>query len=236
MGHGCKIENTCMLPSYFLAFLPWQQLPPPKRTSPALTFKTRCASFAHTIGFVIITRDRDTGLVYPDPTDGRVRIKYTTSRFDANNLVDGVIAAAKIAWVCGAREVYSMHPDLAPFVRPKQLTTAENDDSEQDGAEAIDKEFDAWLARLRHLGIDTPDPCTIASAHQMGTCRMSATPRNGVVDPRGRVWGTDEGLWVADASVFPSASGVNPMVSTMAIAEWVSRGVSAELRRAREGK
>ncbi len=54
---------------------------------------------------------------------------------------------------------------------------------------------------------------------------MSASAKAGVVDPKGRVWGVDQGLWVADASVFPSASGVNPMVTNMAIAEWVSRGI-----------
>jgi choline dehydrogenase-like flavoprotein len=59
----------------------------------------------------------------------------------------------------------------------------------------------------------------------MGTCRMSAKEKDGVVDPQGKVWGT-EGLYVTDASVFPSASGVNPMVTNMAISDWVSRGIA----------
>jgi choline dehydrogenase-like flavoprotein len=63
----------------------------------------------------------------------------------------------------------------------------------------------------------------------MGSCRMSAKAKDGVVDARGRVWGT-EGLYVADASVFPSASGVNPMVTVMAIADWIAKGVCEELR------
>ena len=63
----------------------------------------------------------------------------------------------------------------------------------------------------------------------MGTCRMSAKAKEGVVDPRGQVWGT-EGLYVADASVFPSASGVNPMVTTLAIADWIGKGVCEDLR------
>lgn len=62
----------------------------------------------------------------------------------------------------------------------------------------------------------------------MGTCRMSATSKSGVVDPRGKVWGVDDGLYVADASVFPSASGVNPMVSVMGLADWISSGVIKE--------
>jgi choline dehydrogenase-like flavoprotein len=53
---------------------------------------------------------------------------------------------------------------------------------------------------------------------------MSGAPRSGVVDVRGKVWGI-EGLYVADASVFPSASGVNPMITTMAFGEWIGRRV-----------
>ena len=63
----------------------------------------------------------------------------------------------------------------------------------------------------------------------MGTCRMSARAADGVVDPRGRVWGATD-LYVADASVFPSASGVNPMITNMAIADWITQGVDRDLR------
>lgn len=46
---------------------------------------------------------------------------------------------------------------------------------------------------------------------------MNADPSLGVVDARGGVHGV-EGLIVADASVFPLASGVNPMLTIMALA------------------
>jgi choline dehydrogenase-like flavoprotein len=46
---------------------------------------------------------------------------------------------------------------------------------------------------------------------------MHADPTFGVVDARGRVHGV-EGLVVADASVFPLSSGVNPMLTIMALA------------------
>jgi choline dehydrogenase-like flavoprotein len=35
------------------------------------------------------------------------------------------------------------------------------------------------------------------------------------------------GLWVADASTFPTATGVNPMITTEAIAYMVAKGVAA---------
>ncbi|KAF7503097.1 hypothetical protein GJ744_004306 [Endocarpon pusillum] len=247
-GHGCKIECQTAVPTYILPMYPWQQpASSSSNISPALAFKTRCASFHHTIAYVVIARDRDTGSVYPDPTDGRIRIKYTTSRFDTNNLVEGVIAAAKIAFAMGAEEVSTMHPDLPIFVRRtpqhERSTASENGIAATAAAAAAAGEsmdeginnpaFQDWLALIRRTGISTPDPCLVGSAHQMGTCRMSADAKNGVVDARGKVWGVDEGLYVADASVFPSASGVNPMVTNMGIAEWISRGI---VREGKEGK
>jgi len=48
------------------------------------------------------------------------------------------------------------------------------------------------------------------------------------VDPSGRVWGT-QGLYVADTSVFPQASGVNPMITGMATARGIARGLAKHL-------
>lgn len=59
---------------------------------------------------------------------------------------------------------------------------------------------------------------------------MSKSEALGVVDQTGKVWGT-EGLYVADASVFPSASGVNPMITNMALSDWISRALSEKMRR-----
>jgi choline dehydrogenase-like flavoprotein len=57
---------------------------------------------------------------------------------------------------------------------------------------------------------------------------MSTTPESGVVDPTGKVWEVDN-LYVADASVFPSASGVNPMVTIMATADHIAWEVAKSL-------
>ena len=43
---------------------------------------------------------------------------------------------------------------------------------------------------------------------------MGINPSNSVVNPRGKVWQVNN-LYVADASVFPTSLGVNPMVSNM---------------------
>jgi choline dehydrogenase-like flavoprotein len=53
--------------------------------------------------------------------------------------------------------------------------------------------------------------------HPLGTARADARPDHGVVDGRLAVHGID-GLYVADGSVVPSALGVNPQLTIMALA------------------
>jgi hypothetical protein len=204
-GHGVKLEATNMVPSACLMWVDWKS---------AMQYKIDAAKLKHMVGYISIARDRDTGRVYPDPVDGRVRFSYQTSKFDQKHVLEGVIALAKIQYVEGAQEIFTVIPNMRPFVRDPSMPAG-------DGIN--DPEFQTWIQDIRNMGLPSPESVYV-SAHQMGTCRMSAKEKDGVVDPRGAVWGT-EGLYVADASVFPSASGVNPMVTNMAISDWISRGI-----------
>ena len=73
------------------------------------------------------------------------------------------------------------------------------------------------------------------SAHQMGTARAGADAGSHPCDPDGRVRVSGAvgarvvtGLYVADASLFPTAAGVNPVITTMLLARRVARTVLAE--------
>jgi choline dehydrogenase-like flavoprotein len=57
---------------------------------------------------------------------------------------------------------------------------------------------------------------------------MGTGPRDSVVSEEHQVWGSP-GLYVADASTFPSASGVNPMLTIMGIAHRAAGIVAAKL-------
>ena len=172
-----------------------------------------------------VVRDRDSGRVYPDPVDGRVRIAYTPSAFDKRHALEGVLGMCKIMFVMGALEIWPTQSDIPVFTRDL--------DADPDDCLGINEpRFQSWLQGFRKKGLSHP-ATGWGSAHQMGTCRMSSEERKGVVDPKGAVWGT-EGLYLADASVFPSASGVNPMVTNMAISDMISRGVARGLREEKE--
>ena len=62
---------------------------------------------------------------------------------------------------------------------------------------------------------------------------MGADPRTHPVDLDGRVRASDHddrpvpGLYVGDGSLFPTGIGVNPMITVMALARRVARGILA---------
>ncbi|KAF2827912.1 long-chain fatty alcohol dehydrogenase [Ophiobolus disseminans] len=209
-GHGAKLEATNMIPSSWLIWLDWRG---------GLQYKLDAARLRHMAGYISIARDRDTGRVYPDPIDGRVRFEYHPSKFDKQHILKGLLALAELQYVAGASEIFTVLPGMRPFIRDPSLPAS--------GDGINDPVFQAWLNEIKAKGFPSPESVFV-SAHQMGTCRMSSARRDGVVDPQGRVWGT-EGLYVTDASVFPSASGVNPMVTNMAISDWISRGIAEGL-------
>jgi choline dehydrogenase-like flavoprotein len=91
------------------------------------------------------------------------------------------------------------------------------------------------------LGFDfSPNRGTVFSAHQMGTARMGSNPVDHACDSFGRVransrpkltdrhGGIIKGLYVADGSLFPTAIGVNPMITILALAKRVARTVLSD--------
>ncbi|MEO1202007.1 MAG: GMC family oxidoreductase [Pseudomonadota bacterium] len=75
-------------------------------------------------------------------------------------------------------------------------------------AEAL---FDAVGARAYHPA------ATGAATHNMGTCRMSADPDEGVVNSFGQAHEAPN-LFVSDGSVFPTATAENPTLTIVALA------------------
>ena len=181
--------------------------------------------------FISVARDRDEGRVYADP-DGMPILDYTPSAHDRASILAGLVATAKLCYIQGAREIWPFINGVPSFVRKQpppppsnpnpDPATGDDDDGNVVDQGINDPEFAAWIKLLERADNAPVSGGVFSSAHQMGTCRMSSHVGDGVVDPRGRVWGTED-LVVADASVFPSASGVNPMVTNMAISDWIAR-------------
>jgi hypothetical protein len=188
--------------------------------------KLQALNYNHMATFISLTRDRDTGSVFEDPASGVPRINYDTSDYDAAHTLEGIKALAKIGYVTGAKIISPHLPGIRPFI-PEKANVDEVNASGKD-PEFADADFAEWLRHVEQVG-NKPPVANWTSAHQMGTCRMSATRSGGVVDATGKVWDKDN-LYVADSSVFPSASGVNPMLTIFTVVDHLSRGISEGLK------
>ena len=81
---------------------------------------------------------------------------------------------------------------------------------------AMGREADPWPKALR------------GARHHMGTTRMHADPRRGVVDADGRVHGVAN-LYVAGSSVFPTSGAANPTLTIVALALRLARHLGNRL-------
>ncbi|HET8566603.1 MAG TPA: GMC family oxidoreductase [Solirubrobacterales bacterium] len=154
--------------------------------------------FGHVGSIGVHLSDRSQGRVALG-NDGALRASYKLSREDADRIAFGIARAAEVHFAAGATEVY---PNIPRFGVLKRGDLAA---------------FEA--ARLR------PSELRLEAFHPMGTARISTDPRQGVCAPDGSVRGT-QGLYVADASLFPTSVGVNPMMTIIAFAKQVSRAIA----------
>ena len=91
------------------------------------------------------------------------------------------------------------------------------------GVQGAVRIFEVAGAR-RVVRIDSP----LYSFHQMGTARMGATADVSACDEEGALWDWRD-VVVCDGSAFPSASGVNPMITISALAHMNARALAARL-------
>jgi choline dehydrogenase-like flavoprotein len=73
------------------------------------------------------------------------------------------------------------------------------------------------LGRLDHPDEPFTDHLYTDASHHIGTARMSAHPRDGVVDPDGAVHGVGN-LFIAGSAVFPTSGHANPTLTIVALA------------------
>jgi long-chain-alcohol oxidase len=66
------------------------------------------------------------------------------------------------------------------------------------------------------------------SFHQMGTARMGGSQYASACDYHGALWSRRD-VVICDGSAFPSASGVNPMITISALAHMNATALAARL-------
>jgi choline dehydrogenase-like flavoprotein len=139
------------------------------------------------------------GILVEDTVAGRVRVMpgglpfafYNLSDFDAERVVRGTALLCELLFAAGAKKV------TLPFEGAPDLLSA-------------DEVRRLFTRKIPKEGIE------LMTVHIMGTARMGGDPSRHVCDSFGKVYDTD-GLYVSDASLFPSPIGVNPMETIMAL-------------------
>ncbi|MCA3015523.1 MAG: GMC family oxidoreductase, partial [Myxococcaceae bacterium] len=134
---------------------------------------------------------------------GRTVVTYALEVDDVARARRGVRVLAELFLAAGAAEVF---PGVAGL--PTAITTV---------AEAAALERDGPLDARAY---------SMSMTHLFSTARLGSDPTRSVVRPDLRHHDV-EGLYVADSSVFPSNTGVNPQVGIMGLAQLCAEHVAA---------
>jgi choline dehydrogenase-like flavoprotein len=123
-------------------------------------------------------------------------IDFTPSTTDLQKVLDGLILTGNAFLAAGAEKVMPATFAYREYHTPAELLGLRND-------------------------VLTPADITLGTGHPMGGNALSGDRSVGVVNPEFKVYGYDN-LFVCDASVFPTAVGVNPQLTVMALADYAS--------------
>jgi len=187
-NYGVKYETTALQPVIAMAVMPWRE---------PQDFRARMEQLRRTAAIGVLVRDRGEGRVTTD-REGHPVTSYSLSDYDRRHMQHGFRGAAEILEAAGARRIYSPHARLCSY-EPGRNGSVEQFVRDMDAA--------GWgNAQV-----------ALFSFHIMGTARMGDSPDTSATNPQGETWEV-KNLFVMDGSSFPSASGVNPMISIEAIA------------------
>jgi len=131
---------------------------------------------------------------------GRTRIRYKLGPKDRRHTIAGLKAAVRLHLAVGAREALTLHTRECR-VRPER------------GLDLLERQ--GYGANQFRLFI----------AHVNGACRMGRDPATSGCTPDGEVYGVP-GFYVADGSLLPTAPGVNPQETIMALSSVLSRRIA----------
>ena len=142
---------------------------------------------------------------------------------------DGLLAASFDLLLHRGHVTVDAMTEIEPSVKNRlELIAAETGGEDRlrlrfDLSRRDQRTIDRALAVQRRLtlafvdGEVPPDPPDRTWFHPAGTCRMASDTALGVVDPDGRVFGTDN-VYVAGAALFPTSGSGNPTLTLVALA------------------
>jgi choline dehydrogenase-like flavoprotein len=162
--------------------------------------------FRFTANFISLTRDRGAGQVGVDANGESLPVYAITDPLDLQNLKKGIEVQIRLHEAAGAHQIGPLAEGAPTWRRGDDL--------------------EAFIAAAKRIPFRAGG-YKLFSAHQMGSCRMGEDPQTSVAGPWGELHDT-RGVWVGDASAFPTSSGTNPMVSIMALAHRTAEAIAED--------
>jgi choline dehydrogenase-like flavoprotein len=158
-------------------------------------------------GFIFVMRDRGNGRVTIDRNGNPVWHYHMADRLDERHWRRAHAELVRMHDAAGARGMITYQ---------RQVTRWDRSSAEP---------VEVFAQRLSAASFD-PYEVARFSAHQLGSARMGNNPKTSVADPWGELHDTP-GVWIGDASSFPTASGTNPMITIMALARRTATAMAA---------
>jgi choline dehydrogenase-like flavoprotein len=155
--------------------------------------------------FINLTRDRGEGRVAIDAAGNAVPQYPLDDELDVRHMRRGLAELIRMHEAAGAERIIALARKDPIWKRGEDL--------------------EAFIERISG-GSLAPHEQAIFSAHQMGSCRMGSDPATSVAGPWGELHDV-KGVWIGDASAFPTSSGVNPMITIMALAHRTAEAIAA---------
>jgi choline dehydrogenase-like flavoprotein len=146
--------------------------------------------------FIGLVRDHGAGQVTIDEAGQAVPWYSITDPLDIRNSHRALEAQVRLHVAAGARQIAALAAGMPQW--------------------RVGDDVDRYIEKLKRVPLRAGG-FRLFAAHQMGTCRMGADPRTSVANPDGELHDTP-GVWIGDASAFPTSSGTNPMITIMALA------------------
>ncbi len=167
--------------------------------------KDAMSQFGNVSTFVAVNRDHGGGEVTLDPHGEALHTYAITDELDQRVIRRSLAEMIRIHEAAGAREIWALAAGSPRWTRGEDL--------------------EAFIDRVSAIPLAAGGQ-KIFSAHQMGSCRMGSDPQTSVAGPFGELHDT-AGVWIGDASAFPTPSGTNPMISIMGLAHRTAEAIAA---------
>jgi choline dehydrogenase-like flavoprotein len=146
--------------------------------------------------FIGLVRDHGAGRVTIDEAGQAVPWYSLTDPQDVRTTHRALEAQVRLHVAAGARRIAALAAGMPEW--------------------RVGDDVDRYVERLQRVPLRAGG-FRLFAAHQMGTCRMGSDPQTSVANSHGELHDTP-GVWIGDASAFPTPSGTNPMITIMALA------------------